>query len=50
MVIFTCTRHVLLNKPCTTLYSSKPTEVIEVDILATHRAGHYRNQLLKVQK
>lgn len=50
MVIFTCTRHMLLNKPCTTLYSSKPTEVIEVDILATHRAGHYRNQLLKLQK
>lgn len=48
MVIFTCTRHVLLNKPCTTLYSSKPTEVIEADILATHRAGHFRNQLLKL--
>ena len=50
MVIFTCTRRVLLNKPCTTQYSSKSTEVIEVDILATHRAGHYRNQLLKLQK
>jgi len=50
MVIFTYTRHVLLNKPCTTLYSSKPTEVIEVDILATHRAGHYRNQLFEVTK